>query len=436
MEASDSLLTEGFLLQKQKIQDRRTEPISNRRQRLKKLRGWIHNNRTAIQDAVYADFRRNPLETDGIEIFNVLSEIKHALSNLESWAAIKKIDAPITMLGTRSYIYYEPRGVCLIIAPWNYPFLLCVGPLVSALAAGNAVVLKPSELTPHVSAVVKRMSDELFDPAVVTTVEGGVDATQQLLKLPFDHIFFTGSPTVGKIVMKEAAENLTSVTLELGGKSPALITNSAILKDVANRTAAAKFVNNGQTCIAPDYVLVDEKIQDQFIHELIEQTKKLFTEKNETFETSAHYCRIINDKNFDRLNALLQDAVAQGAQVKFGGSINAETRFIHPTILSAVPHSSKIMEEEIFGPILPVIGYKTLDEAIAIVNKKSKPLALYIFSSSKREQEKILSHTSAGGVCINDSAIHFFNSNLPFGGVNASGIGKAHGYHGFLAFSN
>lgn len=436
MEVPDSPLTKSFLLQRQKMHALRVEPITNRKQRLRKLRQWIHANRSAIQDAMYADFRRNPLETDGIEIFNVLSEIKHALNNIESWTSPKKIATPLTMLGTRSHIRYEPRGVCLIIAPWNYPFLLCVGPLISALAAGNAVTLKPSELTPHVSSLVKRMSEEAFDSSIVTTVEGGIEITQALLKLPFDHVFFTGSPTVGKIVMKEAAENLTSITLELGGKSPAVVTDTAILKDAAQRTAVSKFVNNGQTCIAPDYVLVDEKIKDLFIESLIEQTQKLFTENSETFESSKHYCRIVNDKNYTRLMSLLKDAVSQGAQIRFGGQNNEQTRFIHPTIISDLPLSCKIMEDEIFGPILPVIGYKNFDEAIAFINQKSKPLALYVFSTDKGEQEKILSATTAGGVCINDAAIHFFNNNLPFGGVNSSGVGKAHGYYGFLAFSN
>lgn len=436
MQVPDSLLTQSFLPQKQKMHDLRVEPIVNREQRLRKLREWVHNNRSAIQEALYADLQRNPLETDGIEIFNVLSEIKHALSNIKSWTALKSIETPLTMLGTRSFIRYEPRGVCLIIAPWNYPFLLCVGPLISALAAGNAVTLKPSELTPHVSALVKRMCDEVFDPAIIVAVEGGVDITQTLLKLPFDHIFFTGSPAVGKIVMKAAAENLASVTLELGGKSPAVVTTSAILKDAAKRTAVSKFVNNGQTCIAPDYVLVDEAIKDQFIVALSEQTQKLFTENGETFEASKHYCRIVNDKNFARLTTLLKDAVDQGAQVRFGGKSNEQTRFIHPTIISDVPLSCRIMEEEIFGPLLPVIGYKNFDDAIDIINTKSKPLALYLFSTNEGEQEKMLSEATAGGVCINDAAIHFFNNNLPFGGVNASGVGKAHGYHGFLAFSN
>jgi aldehyde dehydrogenase (NAD+) len=240
---SETALMKIFLQQKNKIPELRRESIGNRIQRLKKLRDWIHKNRPLIHQAMHDDFRKHPVEVDGIEIFHVLSEIKNALSNLESWTSPKKVDAPMTMLGTKSYIQYEPRGACLILSPWNYPFSLCVGPLVSALAAGNAVMLKPSEFTPHVSAVLKQMVEELFDPSVVSILEGDSELSQKLVKLPFDHIFFTGSPSVGKLVMKAAAENLTSVTLELGGKSPTIVTDSASLKDAAQRTAVAKFVN-------------------------------------------------------------------------------------------------------------------------------------------------------------------------------------------------
>jgi aldehyde dehydrogenase (NAD+) len=280
------------------------------------------------------------------------------------------------------------------------------------------------------------MVGEVFEPSVVSIFEGGAEVSQLLLKLPFDHIFFTGSPSVGKIVMKAAAENLTSVTLELGGKSPSIITGSASLKDAAKRTAVAKFVNNGQTCVAPDYVLVDEKIADRFSTLLMQQIKALFTENNESFEHSEHYCRIVNDKHFLRLRTLLQETVEEGAKIIFGGDANKDTRFIHPTVISHVPPTSRIMKEEIFGPILPIIVFKRLEEAIALINEKPKPLALYIFSRNKKEQQQILRETSSGGVCINDSGIHFLHHNLPFGGVNHSGIGKSHGYYGFLTFSN
>ena len=427
-------ISRAFLVQKKSAHTLRTEPIKNRKARLEKLRTWIHANRTKIHEAMYADFQKAAVEVDAIEIFHVLNEIKLALSNVDDWAKPKKIDAPITMIGTRSFIQYEPRGVCLIISPWNYPFSLAIGPLVSALAAGNSAILKPSELTPNVSSLIKKMADEIFDKNVVEIFEGGPDVSQHLLKLPFDHIFFTGSPSIGKVVMRAAAENLASVTLELGGKSPAIITESANIKDAAQRTAVAKFVNNGQTCVAPDYILVDEKIASKFIDTVVAQTKALFSEGD--FEKSKSYCRIVNEKHFTRLNELLQDALNAGAKLEFGGKVDKSSRFIHPMILSQVPSHARVMSEEIFGPILPIVTYKNLDEALAIINDKPKALALYIFSNRSKVQQKVLNKTSAGAVCINDCGIHFLHHNLPFGGVNDSGIGKSHGHYGFIAFSN
>jgi aldehyde dehydrogenase (NAD+) len=427
-------IEQTFLAHRKFAAKLRTEPLKNRIERLQKLRSWIHANRTRIHEAMYADFRKAPVEVDAIELFHVLNQIKLAAANLESWARPKKIDAPITMLGTRSFIQFEPRGTCLIISPWNYPFSLAVGPLVSALAAGNNVIVKPSELTPNVSKLLSKMSEEIFEKNIVSVVEGGPEISQHLISLPFDHIFFTGSPAIGKLVMKAAAENLTSVTLELGGKSPAIITDSANIKDAAQRTAVAKFVNNGQTCIAPDYVLVDEKIASRYIAEVISQTKDLFSEND--FEKSRSYCRIVNDRHFRRLNELLQDALTNGAKLELGGTVDESARFFHPMILSHVAPHSRIMNEEIFGPILPVLSYRSLDEALAIINDKPKALALYVFSTQRKIQQRVLKETSSGAACINDAGIHFLHHNLPFGGVNNSGIGKSHGYYGFVAFSN
>ncbi len=431
-----SSLESTFEAQKGNLYNLRKEPVQKRKERLKKLRNWIHANRSAIHEAMYNDFRKPAVEVDGVELFHVLNEIKYASDNLDQWVRPTKVDAPLTMFGTRSWIQYEARGVCLIISPWNYPFSLCIGPLVSALSAGNSVIIKPSEMTPHVSFLIKKMVDEIFEPQVVSVFEGDATISQRLLKLPFDHIFFTGSPAVGKVVMKAAAENLTSVTLELGGKSPSIITDSARIEEAAQRTAVAKFINNGQTCIAPDYILVDEKVVEKFTSALIEQTKKLFATAEGSFEESNSYCRIVNEKHFVRVNELIKDALNGGAKIEFGGNVNPETNFIHPMILSHVQLNSRVMHEEIFGPVLPIISYKNLDEAISIVHSKPKALALYIYSTSKKVQEKILHETTAGAVCINDSAIHFLHHGLPFGGVNNSGIGKSHGHFGFLAFSN
>jgi aldehyde dehydrogenase (NAD+) len=305
------------------------------------------------------------------------------------------------------------------------------------LAAGNAVVIKPSEQTPSVSAIISKMVREVFDPSVVTCYEGGSEMSQRLLRLPFDHIFFTGSPAVGKIVMRAASENLTSVTLELGGKSPAIVAADARLGEAAERIAVSKFVNNGQTCIAPDYVLVDEAIAEDFIAQLIVRTRKLFGDGSESFPESPNYCRIVNDKHFQRLENMVMQAVSdKAAVVRMGGPNDSATRFFHPTILSNVAPTSEIMREEIFGPVLPVVTFRSLSDAIDTVNAYPKPLALYVFSQTSGIQKKVLAETSSGGACINDCGIHFFQYNLPFGGVNHSGVGKAHGYNGFLEFSN
>jgi len=425
-----------FRAQKEISKEFRKEPVKNREKRLQTLRTWIKTNRSAIHQAVYNDFRKPASEVDTTEIFPALDEIKLALDNLDRWTKPKKIDAPITMLGTRSMIVYEPKGLCLIISPWNYPFNLSIGPLVSALAAGNNVILKPSEVTPHTSSLIKKMCEEVFTSKVVTVCEGGPEVSQGLLKLPFDHIFFTGSPAIGKVVMKAAAENLTSVTLELGGKSPTIVTSSARIKEAAQRIAVTKFINNGQTCIAPDYVLVHKTIAADFISHLKEQVQKLFSGSEKNILESPHYARIVNQKHYARLNALLQDAVGKGAKLELSGPVEQSQRFIHPIVLSNVDMDAKVMEEEIFGPILPVVTYQSMEEVLDIINKKPKPLALYFFGSDKNELKRVTQETSSGAICVNDCVIQFIHHNLPFGGVNNSGIGKSHGQYGFLAFSN
>jgi aldehyde dehydrogenase (NAD+) len=432
---SDDILR-VFQDKKQAFKKVRLQSIRERKSRLNKLRSWIKANREAIRQAIHADFRKPAAEVDTTEILPVLDEIKQALENLDRWATPKKVDAPLTMLGTRSIIMYEPKGVCLIISPWNYPFNLSAGPLVSALAAGNTVIIKPSEMTPHTSALIKKMSQEVFTDNEVIVLEGGTQTSQELLKLPFDHIFFTGSSSIGKVVMKAAAENLTSVTLELGGKSPTVVTQSANVKEAAQRIAVTKFINNGQTCIAPDYILAHQHIAADLITQLKEQIPSLFGGRNKSIIESPDYARIVNEKHFARLSDLLREAESKGAKVETGGAMDFSQRFIHPVVLSNVSRQSRIMEEEIFGPILPIITYNTLEEAIEYVNSKPKPLALYIFGTNRSEINRVKNETSSGSVCINDCAIQFLHPNLPFGGVNTSGIGKSHGYYGFLAFSN
>ena len=434
-ESPSVIIERCFAKQQAHRLERRKESIETRKKRLRKLRDWIHANRKSIQEAAFADFKKPAVEVDAIEVLHVLNEISFALSRLDEWTRPKKVDATITMIGTRSSIVFEPKGVCLIISPWNYPFCLAVGPLVSALAAGNSAIIKPSELTPHMSGLLDAMINHLFDESEVAIFPGGPDVSTQLLELPFDHIFFTGSPAIGKVVMKAAAQHLTSVTLELGGKSPVVVASGADLRTAAQRIAFAKFINNGQTCIAPDYVLIEEKNVSKLVEELKTQIANLFLQ-NGSIEASSSYSRIVNERHYARIQKLLSDAIEGGAQVAWSGPMNEADRFIHPVLLTHVPESARILDEEIFGPVLPIVAYTSIDQALDFINQRPKPLALYLFGGNGATQQRILQETSAGGVCINDCALHFLHHNLPFGGVNTSGIGKSHGYYGFQAFSN
>lgn len=426
------------LFSKQQVQAirQRRSTAAERIALLKKMQYWIKSHQEDIRRAIYADFKKPYPEIDISEIFVVNSEIKHSIKHLEEWMRPKKVKTPLTMLGSKSYIQYEPKGTSLIIAPWNYPFNLALGPLVSALAAGCTAIIKPSEMTPHTSALIRRLVEETFDSEQVAVVEGDVKASQLLLAKPFDHIFFTGSPAVGKIVMKAAAEHLSSVTLELGGKSPAIIDNDCDLQDAASKIVWGKFVNCGQTCIAPDYILVQESVQESFLKELRTQIEKMYNPHGKGIEASKDYARIVNANHFKRLKYLLAEAEVKGAKIDFGGKVNEEDNFFEPTVLTNVSSDMAVMDEEIFGPILPVRSYKNLEEAIHFIQQKPKPLALYIFSNKGNRAEKIMRETSSGATVVNDCVLHFLQNELPFGGVNNSGIGKAHGHFGFLAFSN
>ncbi|MDW7693062.1 aldehyde dehydrogenase family protein [Flammeovirgaceae bacterium SG7u.111] len=404
--------------------------------KLKRLEKAILSNREKIENAIHSDFKKHPIETAVSEIYKELIEIRHTCKKLSGWMKPKKVSPPLSLLGTRSKVVYEPKGTTLIIAPWNYPFQLCINPLLSAIAAGNTAIVKPSELTPHTSKVVKEVIGEVFEENEVAVVEGGLETSTELLKLPFNHIFFTGSPRVGKLIMEAASKNLSSVTLELGGKSPLFIDKSADLKDAAEKIVWGKFLNNGQTCIAPDYALVDANVKDEFIKILGDQIEKAYNANGKGIEQTEEYCRIVNLQQFQRLSGLIEQAVETGATVAYGGKANPETNYISPTLLTKVDLDSKVMQEEIFGPILPIVSYENIDTALNIVNQKEKPLALYIFSKNKKYDKYILENTSAGGTCINDVVLHISHPELPFGGVNNSGIGKAHGFYGFTAFSN
>lgn len=407
----------------------RSSTVSQRRRKLKKLEKWILTHRKEIQDAVYQDLQKPKQETDLTEVFVVLGEIRKARRNLRAWMNPNPAKGSIVYLGTSAESYPEPKGACLIISPWNYPFQLAIGPLVSAIAAGNTVIIKPSEYSENTSILIKRMCDEVFESDEVGTVLGAVDESQELLSLPFDHIFFTGSPQVGKIVMEAASKHLASITLELGGKSPTIVDETADIKDAGSKIAWGKWQNAGQVCIAPDYLLVHEQVKEKLVEELVVQSNKLYGEQR-------NYGAIVSRHHHNRINDFMADAIDKGADLEFGGkSDRANLRFT-PTLLSNVPMESKVMTEEIFGPILPMVVYNDLDKAIEIVNSKEKPLALYIFSTNEKNINKVKKETSAGMMTINDTVLQFGHPELPIGGVNNSGIGKAHGYTGFIAFSN
>ncbi|MBX2913779.1 MAG: aldehyde dehydrogenase family protein [Cyclobacteriaceae bacterium] len=425
-----------FKKQLVRAQQLRKQPWQNRKKLLRLFGAFILQNRPRIHQALKADLGKSATETDISEVFPVISELKEAVRNLADWVTPEQIDAPLTYLGTTSEIHYEPKGTCLIIGPWNYPFNLTIGPLVSCLAAGNTAILKPSELTVHTSRLIRDLVSEFFDEELVTVVEGDVQAATQLLQLPFHHIFFTGSTAVGKVVMRAAAENLSSITLELGGKSPTVIDATANLNDAARRIAFGKFLNVGQTCVAPDYVLIDRTVAREFIELLKQHVIQLFGSGSGITAQSNDYARIVNTKNFNRLQALVQDAVHLGATIELTGTSDSARHFFHPVILSNVSTRSKIMQEEIFGPVLPVIFYHHEDEILPIILERPKPLGFYIFSNRKSFQQKLSVEVSAGAVCINDCVLQFTHPRLPFGGINASGFGKAHGRYGFLAFSN
>lgn len=409
-------------------------PYSQRIKQLKKLKTAIEvTYRDRIIEALHKDLNKPKVEVELTEIYPIISEIKFAKSNLRQWMRKQKVDTPMSMLGSSSYYIYEPKGVCLIISPWNFPFNLTFGPLVSAIAAGNSVIIKPSEMTPNSSALMAKIINAVFEEEDVALVEGEVDTSTQLLQLPFNHIFFTGSPNVGKIVMSAAAKHLASVTLELGGKSPTVIDSTANIDKAAKRIVWGKFMNAGQICVSPDYVLIDESIKAKFIEACKKWIERYFTNRP---EASDSYARIVTQKHFDRLQSHLKNAESLDAKVEVGGEVEADSRYIAPTLVSNLKEEATLLQEEIFGPILPILTYNILDKAIAYINSKERPLALYIYSGSKKNINHIIKTTRAGGTCINNNVIHYANHNLPFGGINNSGVGKSHGFYGFKAFSN
>ncbi len=403
-----------------------TKPLQFRLEQLQRLKQAIIDRQEAILEAAKADLGRPAFEAY-FEIAT-LAELDKALKQLKRWLRPQKVRVGVDQFPGSAWIQPEPLGVVLIIGPWNYPFQLMMSPLVGAIAAGNCAILKPSEHAPHTSKVVADIIAAAFTSNYVAVIEGEVEVSQRLLEEKFDHIFFTGGTEVGRIVMQAAAKSLTPVTLELGGKSPCIVDADVKLDVAARRIAWGKFINAGQTCIAPDYLLVDRRIKDN----LIEQLKlTIATFFGETPSQSPDFARIVHQRHFDRLQGFLSCG-----DVAIGGDSDRERRFIAPTVLDNVCWDDAVMQEEIFGPIVPVLAYDTLDEVIARINERPKPLALYVFSNSSMVQNKVLQSTSSGGVCINDTVMHVGVDELPFGGVGDSGIGVYHGKHSFDTFSH
>ena len=405
--------------------------VTSRRTQLRRLRALFVEQEDRILDALATDVGKPRIEAYTSEIAFTINEIDHTLQHLNAWTKPKKIGVPITFKPGKAMLRPEPLGTVCIIAPWNYPVQLLFAPLIPALAAGNTAVLKPSEVTPSVAALVEELVPKYFDSSTVAVVTGAVEQTTALLKERFEHIFYTGNGQVGRIVMRAAAEHLTPVTLELGGKSPAIVLADANIDVAAKRIAWAKFLNAGQTCVAPDYVLVEEKIEDQFLTAL---TDAVTTFYGDDPQQSADYARIVNERHHDRLMKLLNDGGYEATV--FGGTGDRKTRYVAPTALTGVKADAAVMADEIFGPILPVLTVGDVDEAIRFVNDREKPLALYAFSSDDNTLKHVVANTSAGGVTLNHAVLHLAVPDLPFGGVGESGIGAYHGKSGFDTFSH
>lgn len=405
-----------------------TKQVEYRIQALQNLREGIEKYQQRILDALRADLNKSEAEGYGSEIRIVLGELDYTLEHLREWATPRNVPTSPAMPDAASTIYPEPYGVALIIAPWNYPFQLAFGPLIGAIAAGNCAVIKPSELTPATSRLINDLIQDIYPEEYIAVMEGEVETSTALLNEKFDYIFFTGSTGVGRIVMKAAAEHLTPVTLELGGKSPAIVHRDADLKLAAQRLVRGKFLNAGQTCVAPDYLVVDEQVHDQLIEEIRAEVRDKF---GDDVMQNKDFPHIVNTRNFDRLTAFLTNG-----KTLMGGRSNRDQLMIEPTVLGDIDWDSPVMQEEIFGPILPVFTYRDLNPMLDEIARRPKPLALYLFTENEALQEQVLNKVSFGGGCINETLSHMTSHYLPFGGVGESGMGSYHGQQSFEVFSH
>lgn len=425
-----NIIEQKFYDSKAFFNTQQTKDISFRKEQLKKLSKAIKSYESDILEALYTDLGKNKVEAYATEIGITLKSIKNARKELKNWTKTKNVDTPLYLFPTKSYIKKEPYGTVLIIAPFNYPFQLVFEPLIGAIAAGNTAIIKPSELTPNVARVIKRLINETFDANYIEVIEGGIEETQTLIHLPFDYVFFTGSENVGKIVYQAASENLVPVTLEMGGKSPVIVDETANIKVASERICFGKFTNAGQTCVAPDYILVHESVKDDLITALSKTLREFY---GQNIQQSPDYGRIVNLKHYHRLTSLLNSAQMN---IVFGGHSDEDERYIEPTLLDHVTNDSAIMQEEIFGPILPILTYQSLDEAIAFIHQRPKPLSLYLFSEDENATQRVINELSFGVGAINDTLMHLANPKLPFGGVGASGMGRYHGKYSFDTFTH
>ncbi|MBD5606791.1 MAG: aldehyde dehydrogenase family protein [Candidatus Eremiobacteraeota bacterium] len=411
-------------------------PAAYRKLQLERLERAILRRRGEIEAALLADFRKPREETAYSELIVTLAELRHAKANLAAWMRPAPVATSLSTFGSKAEIRYEPKGVALIMAPWHYPFQLTIAPLVAAIAAGCRAIVRPSEKAPATRDVLARIVADAFEPHDVALARGEVDVAERLLAFPFDHFFFTGGTAVGKIVMKAAAEHLASVTLELGGKSPCIVDASADLAWAAKRIAFGKFYNGGQTCVAPDYVLVHERVERPFVARLRAAIAAMYGADEAARKATPDFARIVDDGHFRRVAGLIDETVRGGATVECGGVTDAAERYVAPTVLANVAFDAPVMREEIFGPVLPVLTYRSLDDALAQINARPKPLALYVFSTKSAVADRVIDATSAGGTLVNDTVLHFAHPNLPVGGVGESGNGNYHGHCGFRAFSH
>lgn len=425
----------GTIIQQQKafFNSNATKSYNFRIAQLHQLKESIIQYEGELYEAFEQDLHKSKFEVYATEIGYVLTSIGESIKHLKKWMAPKKVRNPIYLLGSKSYTLSEPYGVMTIIGPFNYPFQLVIEPLIGAIASGNTAVIKTSELTPHVSRVIKNMLASTFDSSYIAVIEGGVEETTELLTQPVDYIFFTGSTRVGKIVMEAAAKQLIPVTLELGGKSPAIITASANLQKAARKIVWGKYLNNGQTCVAPDYVLVEDSVESLFLDYLKKEITAFYGDNP---VENADYARLVTKEQTERLASMLRDT---RGEVVIGGQYDVSQKYISPTVIHKISTVDKVMEEEIFGPILPVLTYKASrfdQEVVDVIKKGDKPLALYLFTEDREIKDQVLSEISFGGGTINDTIYHLVNSRLPFGGVGASGIGSYHGKTSYQQFTH